>query len=69
MTEKVAFSLRIEATTKRALEALAADRRRATGDAVTVADLAREALADYIARNRAPAKAGDSDRQIDWCEE
>lgn len=69
MTEKVAFSLRVEVTTKRALEALAADRRRATGDAVTVADLAREALADYITRNCAPLKVGDSDQQIDWCKE
>jgi hypothetical protein len=32
-----------------------------------VADLIREALADYIARSRAPK--GDSGKQIDWCEE
>lgn len=69
MTEKTSLSVRLEVTTKQDLEALATARRRATGDAVTVADLIREALADYIAKHRAPPKAGDSDRQIDWCEE
>lgn len=68
MTEKTTMSLRLEVRTKRTLEAMAADRRRATGDVITVADLVREALAEYINR-RCTAKTGDSGKQIDWCEE
>lgn len=67
MADKTSMSVRLDSALKARLEEMAADRRRATGDAVTVADLIREALSEFVSK---PAKvAKDRERYLDHARE
>jgi hypothetical protein len=46
---KRSVTVRFESADVDALERIARDRRQATGDAVSVSDLMREAVAEYLA--------------------
>lgn len=67
MSDKTSMSVRLDSALKIKLEEMAADRRRATGDVVTVADLIREALSEYVSK---PAKAAkDRERYLAYARE
>lgn len=51
MKAKAMITVRVAEETRAALEELARDRRRQTGDAVPVSDLVREALEEYLKRH------------------
>lgn len=58
---KRSVTVRFEIADVDALERIARDRRQATGDAVSVSDLMREAVAEYLARRRGGNTTGKDD--------
>lgn len=51
------ITVRVPEETRAQLERLARERRKATGDAVPVSVLVREAIGDYLKRSRKAGKA------------
>lgn len=58
---KRSVTARFEASDVDALERIARQRRQATGDPVSVSDLLREAVADYLAAQGASESTGRDD--------
>lgn len=65
MTELVHVTARIEASDRNGLKEMAKRRMMATGEACTLAELIREAIAQYVARDRQPAKVIEEE-QLDF---
>lgn len=58
---KRSVTVRFEIADVDALERIARDRRQATGDAVSVSDLMREAVAEYLAAQGASETSNDKE--------